>query len=427
MTLMTPRIPTKRIVIVGAGVAGSIMARALAMQAGLEVTCLEQVAPDDHASAGLVIGPNAIKALHMRDPLLASAIGEAGLPWDHWRVSLCSGEVLLDLPLTRVADHGGVRILRATLYRVLRQAAGNTVRYRCKLLACGASPRDPARSYVVWEQHGQQHRLDDIDLLIAADGRDSPTRSAFDSQPRTHQLGALLFRLLVPDAGAGRIDDYEQWCNGPNRLLAFRLPDGRINIAGSLPLASGEKTQKTPHAGIGPQALRAAYTPAHAGPGPQAGWLIDTLCANVDAICWYRMQACGIRFAEPHAQVMYLGDSAHAMAPPLGQGVAQAIEDACSAAELIATSLAAGETSPRAWLATFEAARLERLRFVMSVAPHAAGLMLGDATEQDRASALGALRQLYCQVALPRHGGGPAVGPGFGPGFGPVAGTGLPA
>ncbi|AJG22974.1 FAD-dependent oxidoreductase [Cupriavidus basilensis] len=420
MTLMTPRvptIPTKRIVIVGAGVAGSIMARALAMQAGLEVTCLEQVAPDDRASAGLVIGPNAIKALHMRDPLLASAIGEAGLPWDHWRVSLCSGEVLLDLPLTRVADHGGVRILRDTLYRVLRQAAGNTVRYRCKLLACGASRQDPARSYVVWEQHGQRHRLDDIDLLIAADGRDSPTRSAFDSQPRMHQLGALLFRLLVPDAGAGRIDDYEQWCNGPNRLLAFRLPHGQINIAGSLPPAPGDNTL---HAGIGPQALRAAYTPAHARPGPQAGWLIDALCANGDAICWYRMQACGIRFAEPHAQVMYLGDSAHAMAPPLGQGVAQAIEDACSAAELIATSLAGGETSPRAWLTAFEAARLERLRFVMSVAPHAAGLMLGDATEQDRASALGALRQLYCQVALPRH-GGPDVG------VGPVTGTGLPA
>lgn len=413
---MTPRTPTQRIVIVGAGVAGSIMARALARQAGLEVTCLEQVAPDDHASAGLVIGPNAIKALHLRDPLLASAIGEAGLPWDHWRVSLCSGEVLLDLPLTRVADHGGVRILRATLYRVLRGAAADTIRYRCKLLACGASPQDPARSYVVWEQDGRQCRLDDIDLLIAADGRDSPIRSAFGGQPEVHQVGALLLRLLVPDAGAGRIDDYEQWCNGPNRLLAFRLPDGQINIAGSLPLAPDNAT---PHAGIGPQALRAAYTPAHARPGPQAGWLIDTLCANVDAICWYRMQAPGIRFAEPRAQVMYLGDSAHAMAPPLGQGVAQAIEDACSAAELIATSLAGGETSPRAWLATFEAARLERLRFVMSVAPHAAGLMLGGATEQERASALAALRQLYCQVALPRHGAGPVVGPG--------AGTGLPA
>ncbi|GAB7545602.1 FAD-dependent monooxygenase [Cupriavidus sp. 8B] len=403
---MTLRIPTKRIVIVGAGVAGSIMARALAMQAGLEVTCLEQVAPDDHASAGLVIGPNAIKALHMRDPLLASAIGEAGLPWDHWRVSLCSGEVLLDLPLTRVADHGGVRILRSTLYRVLRQAAGDTVRYRCKLLECGASLQDPARSYVVWEQDGRQCRLDDIDLLIAADGRGSPTRSAFAGQPATHQVGALLFRLMVPDAGAGQIDDYEQWCNGPNRLLAFRLPDGQINIAGSLP-TPGEYPL---HAGMDMEALRVAYTPAHARPGPQAAWLIDTLCANADAICWYRMRAPGIRFAEPHAQVMYLGDSAHAMAPPLGQGVAQAIEDACSAAELIATSLAGGETSPRAWLSTFEAARLERLRFVMSVAPHAAGLMLGDATEQDRASALGALRQLYCQVALPRHGAGPAAG-----------------
>jgi len=45
-----------------------------------------------------------------------------------------------------------------------------------------------------------------------------------------------MFRLLAPDTSGGLIDDYEQWFNGPNRLLAFRGPNGAIYIAGSFPI-----------------------------------------------------------------------------------------------------------------------------------------------------------------------------------------------
>ena len=41
-----------RIVIVGAGVAGCVMARKLSRLDGVEVICLERVAPDDHSEAG---------------------------------------------------------------------------------------------------------------------------------------------------------------------------------------------------------------------------------------------------------------------------------------------------------------------------------------------------------------------------------------
>ena len=53
-----------RIVVVGAGVAGCIMARTLARLPGAEVTCLERVAQGDHAESGtgLNIGPNAVLA-----------------------------------------------------------------------------------------------------------------------------------------------------------------------------------------------------------------------------------------------------------------------------------------------------------------------------------------------------------------------------
>ena len=60
--MTTPR----KVLILGAGVAGAILARRLSALPGLDVTCLERVAPDDHSEAGtgLNVGPNAIKALH---------------------------------------------------------------------------------------------------------------------------------------------------------------------------------------------------------------------------------------------------------------------------------------------------------------------------------------------------------------------------
>src|SRR5215831_9247085 len=98
-----------RIVIVGAGVAGCVMARLLSRLDGVEVTCLERVARDDHSEAGtgLNVGPNAVKALRLVDPELADEITQASYVWRHWRISLTDGTVLFDLPLSEVADGPG--------------------------------------------------------------------------------------------------------------------------------------------------------------------------------------------------------------------------------------------------------------------------------------------------------------------------------
>ena len=112
-----------RIVIVGAGVAGCIMARTLSQLPGAEVVCLERVAQGDHAESGtgLNIGPNARLALQAHDPALTGAITAAGLPWRTWRISLTDGTVLFDLPLSEVASNDGWRIRWSELYRVLRE------------------------------------------------------------------------------------------------------------------------------------------------------------------------------------------------------------------------------------------------------------------------------------------------------------------
>ena len=210
-----------RIVIIGAGVAGSIMARSLSRLDGAEVICLERVARNDHAESGtgLNIGPNAVKALRTHDPELADAITAAGLPWRHWRISLTDGTVLFDRPLKEVAENDGWRIRWSELYRVLREAAGPAISYGCQITSIGLDA-DPAKSIVTWEEEGGTPRkLSSIDLLIAADGRYSRVRSALGGEPRSDFIGVAISRVLVPDSSGGLIRDYEQWFNGPNLSL----------------------------------------------------------------------------------------------------------------------------------------------------------------------------------------------------------------
>src|ERR1700721_3764125 len=98
-----------RIVMVGAGVAGCVMARKLSRLAGVEVICLERVARDDHSQSGTGLngGPNAVKALKLVDPALAAAITQASFPWTTWRISLTDSTELFNLKFKDFAGGRG--------------------------------------------------------------------------------------------------------------------------------------------------------------------------------------------------------------------------------------------------------------------------------------------------------------------------------
>jgi salicylate hydroxylase len=367
-----------RIVIIGAGVAGCVMARRLARLDGVEVTCLERVTRDDHSEAGtgLNVGPNAVKALRAVDPELTEAINRASFTWTNWRISLTDGTVLFDLPLSDVAEGPGWRIRWSELYRVLREAAGGNVAYGCEITALGRDATDPRKTSVAWTQDGQEFRLDGIDLLIAADGRYSSVRRTISGDVPVRQIGVAISRVLVPDTSNGLIDDYEQWFNGPNRLLAFRVPPDHIYIACAFPIPP---ESDIPPQMKTPEALRAAYTPPHAAPSAQAQWMIDTVCANVADTHWARMQEHDVLYRAADCNVLYLGDSAHGMVPTLGQGATQAIEDAANAAALITRRYNEGERDVARWLGEIAALRERRMRFVMEFSRAATDTMLAGA------------------------------------------------
>jgi salicylate hydroxylase len=401
-----------RVVIVGAGVAGCVMARRLTLLKGIEVICLERVARDDHSEAGtgLNIGPNAVKALNEIDPELAESITQASFPWRNWRVSLTDGTVLFDLPLARVAEGPGWRIRWSELYRVLREAAGSTIEYGCDISQISRDPADASRTSIEWMQNGKAYRLDGIDLLIAADGRYSKVRRALSGEPEVRHIGVSIFRLLVPDTSNRLIDDYEQWFNGPNRLLSFRVPPDHIYIAGTFPISPQSSIADSLKE---PDAMRAAYTPKAAPPSAQARWMIDAICENAADTHWARMQEHEMLYRAAGCNVLYLGDAAHGMVPTLGQGATQAIEDSANAAELITQRYRGGDHNIDGWLSEFGALRAARMRFVMEFSLDATDTMLDGADpvegtrHKNEEPFQSRLKILYRDIGLPLDGNTP--------------------
>jgi salicylate hydroxylase len=395
-----------RVVVVGAGVAGCVMARALSKMPGFDVTCLERVTPDDHSESGtgLNVGPNAVKALTAIDPELAHKITAASFPWKHWRISLTDGTVLFDLPLTDVAECPGWRIRWSELYRVLREAADGIISYDCKIQSVSRDPANPRKTAVTWTHAGKSHTLSGIDLLIAGDGRYSQVRRSISGEPATKHVGVSIFRVLVPDTSNGLIDDYEQWFNGPNRLLSFRVPPGHIYIAGTFPIDPAQPiAESLKTAG----ALRVAYTPKDKPPSEQAAWMIERICSNIQDTHWARMQEHEMLYAPPDCDVLYLGDAAHGMVPTLGQGATQALEDAANGAAVIGRAVAEKQNDVRGWLSSFEALRKQRMRFVMELSLEATDTMLEGADpvagtlHKAEAPFLNRLKTLYYDVGLP--------------------------
>src|SRR5258706_4163105 len=228
-----------KVVIAGAGIAGSILAYALHHTSGVDVQCLERAGRADQSEAGtgLNIGPNAIKALAAHAPDLHPAGLGVSILWRNWRVSLANGTVLMDLPLERVAENPGIRLRWSELYRVLRSAAAPRIRFGTEVVSRGSTGARPGHLFVEARRGEERFACNDVDLLVAADGRYSRVRKDFCGPPPVRHIGVAMFRLLAPDTSGGLIDDYEQWFNGPHRLLDSPVPHGASYTLGSVPIA----------------------------------------------------------------------------------------------------------------------------------------------------------------------------------------------
>lgn len=341
----------QRVTVLGAGIGGLAVARALALR-GAVVTVLEQACELREVGAGLQVSPNGaavLAALGLADALEAASMRAQAVELrDGVR-----GGLVLRLDLARLRPGQGYHLMhRADLLSLLAEGAreaGVEVRLGQKVLAVRLDSDAP----VVVTAQGD-HRAG---LLIGADGLHSVVRAALTGKVAPFFTRQVAWRAVIPaEPGARPVAEVHM---GPGRhVVSYPLRGGTLRNIVAV-------EERDAWVGEGwslrddPAALRAAFAGFD---GRVRGWLDQAsdvglwgLFRHPVAGRWYR--------AMPQGGVAILGDAAHPTLPFLAQGAVMALEDAW----VLAASLA-GHDSLAAGLAAYQAARLDRVTRVVDTA-----------------------------------------------------------
>ncbi|WP_314251620.1 FAD-dependent oxidoreductase [Streptomyces kutzneri] len=342
-------------VVVGAGIGGLTTAVALHRR-GWRVTVCERAPEPPVTGAGIGLAPNALRALEAVGVDVSRAIGGAvpatmGVrrPDGRWLTRAGTADMAARYGMAPLAVPRPA--LTATLAAALPPSA---LRYGTEVTGVDdAEGRRPA----VRTAAGPDLPAD---LVVAADGIHSPLRRAhFPAHPGLHYVGETAWRTIV-DAPDLRIPAMsETWGRG-QRFGVTPLVDGRYYL-----YATAVVPPDTRFADPRTE-LRQRFGSWH-DPVPA---LLDRV-GRLDAADVLRNDLYDLAAPLPylhHGRIAWLGDAAHAMAPNLGQGGCQAIEDAVVLAHLLpdgergskGDGCDGGDTAVPAALAAYTAARRVR-------------------------------------------------------------------
>ena len=288
----------RRIVIVGAGIGGLCAARAVAL-AGDEPVLLERSSGDSAVGAGLLLWPNAVRAL---DALgLGAAVRGVGEPVNRTTIRDATGRPLWETDIAALTRRAGAPML-AVERPALHEALGEDLAVRLNATVTGV---DDGGAVLASGEHL------DADAVIGADGIGSVVREYVCPGTRPIDTGHTVVRGIAEhDIGPG--EAFEAW--------------GRGELVGGVALCAERsywffEAESEAVEGRDPvEAVRAGRWP-DPFPAQVAATRPDRMLVNrilrLDSLArWTR------------GAVALLGDAAHGMEPNLGQGAAQAIEDA---------------------------------------------------------------------------------------------------
>jgi 2-polyprenyl-6-methoxyphenol hydroxylase-like FAD-dependent oxidoreductase len=348
-------LPTPRAVVIGSGIGGLTAAVALC-RSGWQVTVLERAPSLEPVGAGIGLAPNGQRALDViglgddiRD--LAAWQGDGGMrdPRGRWLARTNSAAA--------AERFGGPLVLvhRATLIdRIAGRLPDRAVRTNSPagLADPGVAGGRPAR---VRTPEGEL----EADLVIGADGINSGvSRVLFPGHPGAAYSGLTTWRVVGPAPGRP-FEPHETW--GRGALWGTQpLKDGRIYAYAAAVAPAGaraaddEKAELLRRFGDWHDPIPEIIAAAESG-----RVLRNDVYHLIDPLPSFH-----------RGRTVLIGDAAHAMAPTLGQGGNQAIEDAIVLAHHLTpgADLAAG-------LAAYSAERLPRTTAVVRKAAQIARLV----------------------------------------------------
>jgi salicylate hydroxylase len=304
------------VVIVGAGIAGLTLARALARR-GLQCRVVEQADSFGEVGAGLQLSPNATRILRRLG--LGDQLAEVAVRLEAVIVHDETGRVVHEMKLGAACEelYGApyFAVHRARLHALLAQdlpvSLGDVV--------TGVSQRSDGARITLDSGVSSTHRL-----VIGADGVRSQVRSLVADDAPTYS-GQSMFRALVPAKPT-------PWPTTPACVRVFAAPgqhcvsypvgNGLVNVVATAPMADwvAESWSRTES----PETLRAAYD----------GWaqpVVDLLSSITQTQRWAVFERPPLHHWST-ASTTLVGDAAHPMLPFMAQGANQAIEDAISLA-----------------------------------------------------------------------------------------------
>ena len=338
---------TKRVLIVGGGIAG--MALAIVLQRAGMAADIAEIDKDWRVyGAGITITGPTLRALD-RLGLLEAVVCE-GYCYDATRICDAAGNVILASRVSgrplgpRIPNGGG--ILRPVLHRLLAaatRASGANVRLGVSVAAIDHS--DDAVSVTFTDGSTGAY-----DLLIGADGINSRTRAMlFPDAPAPAFTGQGCWRAVVPRPAA--IDCAHVYVGGSVKagitpvshdemylFLLQHVPDNPRMPEERWPALLGEQVR---------------------GFGGPLGAVRESLGASA-RINYRPLEKLLLPPPWHRGRVVLIGDAAHATTPHLASGAGLAVEDALVLGECLTSGIGLEEALQR-----FVARRYERCRMVV--------------------------------------------------------------
>jgi 2-polyprenyl-6-methoxyphenol hydroxylase-like FAD-dependent oxidoreductase len=327
-----------RILVVGAGLAGLALARALG-RAGFAPELIEREAGWEVAGTGMYLPANGVRALGALG--LEEAVAARAAPITHQRLLDHHGRLLAEIDLGGLwGDVGACLALhRADLHQVLRD--GVAVRMG-RTIASLEHPEGPVQ---VTFDDGHQ---DSYDLVVGADGlRSTVRRLAVDPRPPV-PVGQHSWRYLAPCPPG--LTSWTVRLGPRSSFLTIPIGGGRVYCYADVttdPAGDGQPVGD-PLAELGERfAGFAAPVPELLDQLPDPAQVHVAPIEQVAAEGWGR------------GAVVLVGDAAHGMSPNMAQGAALAFEDALVLAERLGQAASVTEA-----LAGFVARRHPRASWV---------------------------------------------------------------